>query len=115
MKKDNIMLMVKIQAVVFLYSIISILSKVASSYLKENLLMVFFILCVMLLTLAVYAVFWQKLLKKIDLSVAYVNKGMLLFWSMLWSIFLFKEQITLLNIIGTLIIFIGILVVNDNA
>lgn len=114
MEKDKIILMIKIQSVVFLYSIISILSKIASSYLKESLLTVALILLIMLFTLAIYAVFWQKLLKKIDLSVAYVNKGMLLFWSMLWSIFLFKEHITLYNLLGTAIIFIGILVVNDN-
>lgn len=58
---------------------------------------------------------WQKLLKKVDLSIAYVNKGMLLFWSMIWSVVIFREEITILNIIGTIIIFVGIMVVNENA
>ena len=69
----------------------------------------------MLIVLASYAFLWQKLLKKVDLSIAYVNKGMLLFWSMIWSVVIFREEITILNIIGTIIIFVGIMVVNENA
>ena len=69
----------------------------------------------MLIVLASYAFLWQKLLKKVDLSIAYVNKGMLLFWSMIWSVVIFREDITILNIIGTIIIFVGIMVVNENA
>lgn len=73
------------------------------------------ILLIMLIVLASYAFLWQKLLKKVDLSIAYVNKGMLLFWSMIWSVVIFREEITILNIIGTIIIFVGIMVVNENA
>ncbi|WP_270629825.1 EamA family transporter, partial [[Clostridium] innocuum] len=77
--------------------------------------MVMVILLIMLIVLASYAFLWQKLLKKVDLSIAYVNKGMLLFWSMIWSVVIFREEITILNIIGTIIIFVGIMVVNENA
>ncbi|EGX74434.1 EamA family transporter [[Clostridium] innocuum] len=115
MKKINWIQIIKIQAIIFLYSIISILSKIASSFLEKEIWMVMVILLIMLIVLASYAFLWQKLLKKVDLSIAYVNKGMLLFWSMIWSVVIFREEITILNIIGTIIIFVGIMVVNENA
>ena len=115
MKKINWIQIIKIQAIIFLYSIISILSKIASSFLEKEIWMVMVILLIMLIVLASYAFLWQKLLKKVDLSIAYVNKGMLLFWSMIWSVVIFREDITILNIIGTIIIFVGIMVVNENA
>lgn len=114
MKKINWIQIIKIQAIIFLYSIISILSKIASSFLEKEIWMVMVILLIMLIVLASYAFLWQKLLKKVDLSIAYVNKGMLLFWSMIWSVVIFREEITILNIIGTIIIFVGIMVVNEN-
>ena len=115
MKKINWIQIIKIQAIIFLCSIISILSKIASSFLEKDIWMVMVILLIMLIVLASYAFLWQKLLKKVDLSIAYVNKGMLLFWSMIWSVVIFREEITILNIIGTIIIFVGIMVVNENA
>jgi drug/metabolite transporter (DMT)-like permease len=115
MKKINWIQIIKIQVIIFLYSIISILSKIASSFLEKDIWMVMAILLIMLIVLASYAFLWQKLLKKVDLSIAYVNKGMLLFWSMIWSVVIFREEITILNIIGTIIIFVGIMVVNENA
>ena len=115
MKKINWIQIIKIQAIIFLYSIISILSKIASSFLEKEIWMVMVILLIMLIVLASYAFLWQKLLKKVDLSIAYVNKGMLLFWSMIWSVVIFREEITILNIMGTIIIFVGIMVVNENA
>ena len=115
MKKINWIQIIKIQEIIFLYSIISILSKIASSFLEKEIWMVMVILLIMLIVLASYAFLWQKLLKKVDLSIAYVNKGMLLFWSMIWSVVIFREEITILNIIGTIIIFVGIMVVNENA
>ena len=115
MKKINWIQIIKIQAIIFLYSIINILSKIASSFLEKDIWMVMVILLIMLIVLASYAFLWQKLLKKVDLSIAYVNKGMLLFWSMIWSVVIFREEITILNIIGTIIIFVGIMVVNENA
>ena len=65
-----------------------------------------------LLSLGVYAIIWQQIIQKTDLSVAYTNKAMTIFWSMLWSFLIFKEKITWNNILGVVIIFTGILLVN---
>ena len=66
-----------------------------------------------LLTLAVYAIIWQTVLKDMPLSVAYANKGITIIWGLLISYFVFREQITVMNIIGAFIIIVGISIVES--
>lgn len=58
--------------------------------------------------MGLYALLWQQVLKRIDLSTAYMFKGTSLIFGLLiaWSIL--GEQITLNNMIGAAIIIIGI-------
>lgn len=67
-----------------------------------------------LMALAFYALLWQQVLKRVELSVAYLNKGVVVFWSLLWAKFIFNEQITLKNIVGVCVIVVGISVVNSD-
>lgn len=60
----------------------------------------------------VYAVAWQAILGKVELSQAYLNKGTVVFWGLLWSAVIFQERITAFNIVGSMIIFMGLLMVN---
>ena len=55
-----------------------------------------------------YAICWQQVLKRIELSTAYMFKGTSLIFIMLLAWMLFGEQITLNNIIGACVIIIGI-------
>lgn len=113
--KHKIVGIIKLQAIVFIYSIVSVLSKVSSQFLKNEgifSLHLFLTMGLMIAALGIYAVFWQRILKGMDLSVAYVNKGMQLFWAMLWSGIIFHESITIQNIIGVVVIVAGIWVVN---
>ena len=64
-----------------------------------------------LLLMAVYALAWQQILKRLPLTVAYANKPVSLIWGMLWGALLFKEQITWKMLLGALIIFMGIYLV----
>ncbi len=115
--KIDIKKIIMLQVIVFIYSIGSVLSKVASSQMKESGIFSFqFIglLFCMIMILAFYALFWQKLLKTTDLTIAYANKGMVLFWSLLWSVLLFHEAVTIFNVLGIVLIIIGILVVTGN-
>ena len=57
-----------------------------------------------ILILGVYAIIWQQLIKKFDISVAYANKAMGLLWSIVWAILIFNETITIKNVIGVIII-----------
>ena len=58
--------------------------------------------------IGIYAVLWQQVLRRIELSTAYMFKGATLIFTMLFAALLFGEAITVPNIIGSLIIIIGI-------
>lgn len=56
-----------------------------------------------------YAVCWQQILKRVELSTAYMFKGTSLIFIMLFAFALFGEQITATNIIGAVVIVGGIM------
>ena len=56
----------------------------------------------------VYAILWQQVIKRIELSTAYMFKGTTIIFTMLFAYWLFGEQITWNNILGAVIIIIGI-------
>ena len=64
-----------------------------------------------LVSMFVYAVLWQQVLKRMDLTTAYANKPVGLIWGMVWGALLFQETITLRMIIGAAVIFAGIFLV----
>ena len=66
-----------------------------------------------MMILGVYAIIWQQLLKKFDVSIAYANKAMGLLWSIVWAILIFNDTITIKNVIGVLIVIIGTIIVNN--
>lgn len=55
-----------------------------------------------------YAICWQQILKRVELSTAYMFKGTSLIFIMLFAFALFGEQITLMNMIGAAVIITGI-------
>jgi multidrug transporter EmrE-like cation transporter len=65
-----------------------------------------------LFILGVYAILWQQLLKRFDLSIAYANKAMVLLWYMVWAMLIFKEKLVPKNYIGVLIVIAGIICIN---
>ena len=96
----------------FIFSLGFIASKLCSNepFLSFRYLLFFGL---QLLTLFVYALIWQKVLKTIPLTVAYANKGITIIWGMLIGYFLFQEQVTVFNILGALIIVAGIVVIGS--
>ena len=66
----------------------------------------------LLFILGVYAVFWQQIIKKTELSIAYINRSIAILWSMLWAFLFFSEKITVKNLIGVVIVIAGTMVVN---
>ncbi|PKK40061.1 hypothetical protein ABB02_00567 [Clostridiaceae bacterium JG1575] len=104
----------KIQLAVFLYSIVSVLSKRSAMVLSvQGPRAPLFIAHVALLVLflGLYAVVWQGVLKETDLSIAYIHKGFGLFWTLLWSMFLFQEELTWNQGIGLMVLIAGIILV----
>ena len=60
--------------------------------------------------IAIYALLWQQVLRRIELSTAYMFKGTTLIFTMLIAALLFGETITVPNIIGSVIIVTGIVI-----
>ena len=60
--------------------------------------------------IGVYAILWQQVLRRIELSTAYMFKGTTLIFTMLIAALLFGETITIPNIIGSVIIVTGIVI-----
>ena len=59
--------------------------------------------------MGVYAICWQQILKRVELSTAYMFKGTSLIFIMLFAFELFGEPITIMNIIGAAVIITGII------
>lgn len=60
--------------------------------------------------IALYALLWQQVLRRIELSTAYMFKGTTLIFTMLIAALLFGEHITTTNIVGSLMIVTGIVI-----
>lgn len=106
-----------LQLMNILYSLNSVLVKIVSIRWEKDGLFGFSTLSLLIgavLIMAVYALLWQKILSKVELTVAYMCKGMIIFWGMLWAFLFFGENISLFNVIGTLLIFTGTYLVTAN-
>ena len=96
---------------ILLFSLTSVFSKLASIQynrhgLKGSLLYVFLFL--MIANCGIYAIAWQQVIKKFSLSTAYANKSVYLLWSQVWAVIIFHENLSIQNIIGILIVLIGV-------
>lgn len=94
----------------FVYSFVSVLAKYASA--QSSLAKMCLFLFGEILVLGIYAVLWQQLLKKFPLLIAMSNKGVVVIFSLIWSVLLFQEAISLLNIVGSFMILLGIWMVS---
>ena len=112
-QKINIGILLILQVAVCLYTVSGIAAKFASNY---EFLSMGFILCygMEIAVLGVYAIVWQQIIKRVDISIAYANRSTAIFWSMLWASILFQEQITWQNLAGVVLIFVGTWVVNSS-
>ena len=91
----------------FLYACVLIFTKLASQHEFMSWGYVWaFIGAVMMM--GVYAMLWQQVLKRIELSMAYMFKGTSIVFVMLLAYVLFGEQITWNNVLGAIIIIVGI-------
>ena len=61
-----------------------------------------------LINCGIYALFWQQNLKHFDVNLAYAHRSVYNIWSLLWSVLIFSEIITIGNILGTILIIAGI-------
>lgn len=100
-----------LQLVIIIYSLSSVCAKFASNeaFLSPKFILFYGIEIVIL---GVYAILWQQVIKHFDLSIAYANRATGLLWSVIFALFIFKENITVMNIIGIGVAICGIILVN---
>mgnify|MGYP000694328304 FL=1 len=113
MKKISPKLILALQLVVMLYTLSSVAAKIASGQAFLSLPFIVYY-GVEILILGFYAIAWQQIIKRCDLSVAYANRSMAILWSLVWTVIFFHEALTVKNIIGVLIVFAGTMIVNSD-
>ena len=113
MKKISPKLIQALQLVVMLYTLSSVAAKMASGQAFLSLPFIVYY-GVEILILGFYAIAWQQIIKRCDLSVAYANRSMAILWSLVWTVIFFHEALTVKNIIGVLIVFAGTMIVNSD-
>ena len=99
---------------IMLFSLTSVFSKAASvAYntggLKSPMLWLFLFL--MMLNCGVYAIAWQKVIRRFELNVAYANRSVYLIWVQIWAVMIFREHLCASNILGLILVMAGVLVV----
>lgn len=72
--------------------------------------MYLFWFCVAVGIMGLYAIAWQLLLERLPLTTAYLRKGLTYVLIFVWAVLIFHESITLKQIIGMVIIVIGMVV-----
>ena len=103
-----------LQAVVVIYTLSSVVAKFATE--KELFSFSFFLFYGLeIAILGVYAILWQQMIKRFDLSIAYANRAMALLWSALWAVVLFRETLNEKQAAGIALVILGTVIVNTDA
>lgn len=98
-----------LQAAVVVYTFAGILGKFAAGQEPVRFLLLY---AAEIGVLGVYAILWQQIIRRIELSVAYANRAVALGWSFLWAMLIFDEKPTVRKLAGVLLVIIGTAVVN---
>lgn len=98
-----------LQAVVMVYTFAGVIGKLAAGQETAGFLLLY---GVEIIVLGVYALLWQQMIRKFELSVAYANRAVALVWSLLWAVLIFQEQLTIKKIAGVAFVIAGAAIVN---
>lgn len=102
---------VVLQAVVIVYTLSSVVAKFATG--RELFSFSFFLFYGLeVFILGIYALLWQQMIKKFDLSVAYANRAMALLWSAVWAVILFGDRLGEKRLFGIFLVIVGTVIVN---
>ncbi|MDD3362860.1 MAG: transporter [Hespellia sp.] len=112
-KEHKIRNILILQSIIVVYTLATVAAKFASGYEFLSLPFVLFYAGEIAI-LGIYAILWQQIIKKFDLTVAYANRAVGIFWSLVWATIFFHEAITWKNVLGIAVVFIGIMVVNSD-
>lgn len=109
-KRETMKAYVLMHMLLLLFSFSSICSKLAgqSEFLSWRFC---FFYGLVLVIMAVYALLWQQILKRVPLVTAYANKAVTVIWGLIWGMLFFSEVITIKKIVGAAVIICGIIMV----
>ena len=91
-----------------IYSSASVMMKFSSS--SESVVVALLYLLGACGILGVYAILWQQILKFLPLSLAFMFKSVTVIYGMFFAFSIFGESISISNILGALLIIIGIVI-----
>lgn len=103
-----------LHVIIMIFSIAGVCSKTAASkeFLSPGWLLFYGLV---LLIMAVYALAWQQVLKRMPLNVAYPNKAAAVIWGMIWGVTMFGETINIGGLIGAGLILAGIVLMSTGS
>ena len=106
-KKQNVITIVILHVMFFLYSISGILTKLAAS---ESFFSIRFCLyyCGIIFIFGLYAIGWQQVIKRIPLTTAFSNKAVTVIWGIIWGYAFFGEAVSFGKILGAGLVMAGI-------
>ncbi len=115
MKKKHISLksILILQLVIVIYTLSGVAAKGAAGYEVLSWQFILFY-GLEIAILGIYAILWQQIIKRFDLSVAYANRSMAVLWSLVWAVIFFHEKVTVTNVLGVLIVLAGTMLVNTD-
>ena len=107
MNKKKVITIVLLHIMLMVYSMSGICSKMAS---RQDFLSLRFILYYagVIVLLAVYAVAWQQIIKRIPLTLAYANRAVTVVWGLVWGMIFFHEQVTVGKAVGAMLVVAGV-------
>lgn len=105
--KSSLITFIVLHVLLMVYSLNSVLSKLASEESFLSIKWIIFYAGVILL-LGIYAIGWQQIIKRMPLTSAYANKAVTTIWGLIWGALFFQERITIWKMLGVLLIIAGI-------
>jgi len=102
-----------LQGIIIIYTLAGVMGKLASCHPILSIGFIGFY-ALEIFILGIYAFLWQQIIKHFDLTIAYANRAVALLWSGLWAVFFFHEVLTIQNILGIVIVILGMAVVNTD-
>lgn len=108
MKPKKLSTIILLHLMLLVYSTTGIFSKLAGKYPFFSVRF-FLYYGLDLLVLGIYAIVWQRIIKRIPLTTAYANRAITTIWGLLWGWLLFNENITIGKIISIILVVSGII------
>ena len=107
-RMDKIKTYAFLHFILFLYSLSTVCSKVASKQeFLSNSFIVYYALIIIIL--GIYAISWQQVIKRLPLTEAFANKAITVVWGIIWGFLIFSERISRGKIIGALLVIAGVI------